>query len=422
MLSSARECSVRDICQAVEDATDIDKNLQLKIALMGDGEVVVTPCRGPPAPEAVKAWARDKLTKRGLKKQGTDPALEKSEPSQENANDGNLENPEKNQLLEQRKTDSDVSKPFKIELEQVIPENSTPNIPSQEVAAQFKASTVDAEFEPLVDKHKALDEVKGEQKMDVMELSDSPSPVEMTSPCSLFSPNKRQIFTFASGTPKDTVQCKPVKDTHTENALTGTQPMNIDKALTLSAQNDEHVSEQEDFVTSETSPVTVTPSVPPSPCGTPGPSTTKQPLSPILQSQSPVFAAPYHSTPVATKLVYGVQSPRCTPITDAAKAKRLENNAETSRKSLLGHQASSDQTPSLRQQLLASQFKVILSLCFFLRQLSTRNMSFMFRLHVAFFFACSSSLLALNRGAKCRGAHRSKVPLLTTPTGLRSLR
>lgn len=379
VLSSARECSVRDICQAVEDATDIDKNLQLKIALMGDGEVVVTPCRGPPAPEAVKAWARDKLTKRGLKKQGTDPALKKSEPRQEAENGGNLEKVEKNQFSDQRKTDSGVSEASKIELEQTIPGNSTPNIPSQEVTAQFRASSVDAEFEPLDDKHKGHIEVEGEQKMDVMELSDSSGAAEMTSPCSLFSPNERKIFTFASGTPKDTVQCKPVKETDTENALTGTQPMNIDKALTLSAQNDEHFSEPKDVVTSEASSVTVTPSVGlHSLDGTPRqyPSTTKQPLSPILQSQSPVFAAPYHSTPVATKLVYGVQSPRCTPITDAVKAKRLENNAETSRKNNFGHQASSDQTPSLRQQLLASQFKVLLLLIFFCADLNKRNVNF----------------------------------------------
>lgn len=361
VLSSARECSVRDIFQTVEDSTDIDKNLQLKIALMGDGEVVVTPCRGPPAPEAVKAWARDKLAERGLKKEGTNPVPKKSELRQETSNDGNLENPEKNQLSELRKMDSGVSKTSKIDLEQAIPKDSTTDIPSQEVVAQFRASTADAESELAVDNgQKALDEAESEQKVDVMELSDSSSPVEMTSPRSLFSPNEGKMFTFASGTPTENAQCQSVKSTHTENAITGTQPMTIDKALTLSAQNNEHFSEPKDVVTSEPSSVTVTPSVLHPPDGTPPqcPSVTKQPLSPILESQSPVSAAPYHSTPVATKLVYGVQSPRCTPISDVVKAKRLENNAETSKKNNHGHQASSDQTPSLRQQLLASQFKV----------------------------------------------------------------
>lgn len=365
VLSSARESGFRDIYQTVEDATDIDKNMQLKIALMGDGDVVVTPCRGPPAPEVVKVWARDKLGKRGLKKQGTDPALKKSEPRQGTSNDDNLEKIEKNR----RKTDSGVFKEPKIELEKAIPEISTPNIPSQKLAAQATTSLVGAEIELVfASKHKTLDEPESKQKMDAMESSDSSSPslVEMTSPCSLFSPNEGKVFTFASGTPIEMRQSESVKVTYTENALTGTQPMNIDKATSLSTQNNEHFSEPQDVVTSETSGVTVTPSALHSPDGSPQqcPSTTKQLLSPLLQSKSPVFAAPYHSTPVATKLVYGVQSPRCTPISDAAKAKRLENIAEPSGKINLGHQASSDQTPSLRQQLLASQFKVSLLLVF----------------------------------------------------------
>lgn len=365
VLSSARECSIRDIYQTVEDATNMDKNLQLKMALMGEGEVVITPCRGPPAPEAVKAWARDKLAKRGLQKQRTDPAMKKPEPQQATLNSGNLENVEKNQLTEQRNADLGVSNTSKIELRQAMPVTPTPKVPSQEVTKQVKVSSVDAEFEPLVEnKHKTLD-VESEQKMDVMESSDSSGPAEVTSPCSLFSPNEGKTFAFASGTPQSEIaQCKSVKCNQAENqclnAITGTQPMNIDKALTLSAQNDEQLSEPKDVVTSGASCVTVTPSALHSPDGTPRqyPSTTKQPLTPILQSQSPIFAAPYHSTPVATKLVYGVQSPRCTPISDASKAKRLKTNAGTSGKKNLGNQASSDQTPLLRQQLLASQFKV----------------------------------------------------------------
>ena len=365
MLPSARECNVRDLYQSIEDATNMDKNLQLKMALMGEGEVVITPCRGPPAYEAVKAWARDKLAKRGLPKQETDPALKKPELKRTTSNDGNLENVGENQG--ERNAELVGSNTPKIKLRQAMPVTSTPKVSPQEVTTEVKVSSVGAEVEPLVEnKHQALDVVESEQKMDVMESSDSCSPVEVTSPCSLFSPNEGKTFTFASVTPQEIAPCTSVICTQAENqylnAITGTQPMHIDEALPLSAQNDEQFSEPKDAITSSPSSVTVTPSALHSPDGTPRQcvSTTKQPLSPILQSQSPVFAVPYHSTPVATKLVYGVQSPRCTPISDATKAKRLKTNAETSGKNNVGNQASSDQTPSMRQQLLSSQFKVAL--------------------------------------------------------------
>ena len=357
VLSSARECNVRDIFQNMEDATNIDKNLQLKMALMGEGEVVITPCRGPPAYEAVKAWAREKLAKRGLQKQETDPALKKLELKQTTTNDGNLENVEEKQLSEQRNVDLVVSDTSNIKQGQALPVITTSKVPSDEVTTQLRRSSV--EFDPLVEnEHKTLDVVESEQRLDVMESSDSCSPV--TSPCSLFSPNELKTFTFAPGTPREIAQRKSVKATQAENqclnTITGTQPMHIDEALPLSARSEEQFSEPKDALNLSASSVTVTPSALQSPDGSP--STTKQLLSPILQSQCPVFAVPYHSTPVATKLVYGVRSPRCTPISDATKAKRFKTNAETGKKNL-GNEASSDQTP-LRQQLLSSQFKVAL--------------------------------------------------------------
>ena len=372
MLSSARECNVRDIYQSSEEATNIDNNLQLRMALMGEGEVAITPCRGPPAYEAVKAWARDKLAKRGLQKQQKDPARKKPELKQTTSNEGNLENVGDNQLSEQRNEKLMVSDASKIELGQAMPVTSTPKAPPQEVTTLFRFPPVDAEFEPLDEnKQNALDVVGSERNMDVMELSDSSSPVEVTSPCSLFSPNERKTFTFASKIPQEIAQCKSVNCTQAEkrhlNTITGTQPMNIDIVLPLSAQNVEQISEPKDALTSGPSSVTVTPTALYSPDGTP-----RQPLSPILQSQNSVFVAPYHSTPVATKLVYGVQSPRCTPISDATKAKRLKTTAEPSGKNILGNQASSDQTPSLRQHLLSSQFKVAL-FTFFFKEKSALN-------------------------------------------------
>ena len=339
---------------------------------MGEGEVAITPCRGPPTYEAVKAWARDKLAKRGLQKKEKDPGLKKPELIQTTSNEGNLENVRDNQFSEQRNAKLVVSDASKIELRQAMPITSTPKAPPQEVTTLFRFPPVDAEFEPLDErKQNALDVVGSEQKMDVMELSDSYSPVEVTSPCSLFSPNERRTFTFASGIPQEIVQCKSVKCTQAEkqhlSTITGTQSMDTDRVLPLSTQNVEQFSEPKDALTSGPSSVTVTPTALYSPDGTP-----RQPLSPILQSQNSVFVAPYHSTPVATKLVYGVQSPRCTPISDATKAKRLKTTAEPSGKNILGNQVSSDQTPSLRQQLLSSQFKVAL-FTFFFKEKSALN-------------------------------------------------
>lgn len=362
VLSSARESSLRDFCQTIEDAANIDKNVELKIALMGDGDVVVTPCRGPPAPEAVKAWAREKLAKRRQGKQGT--VLKKVEPKQETSKDGNLEKVEKKQLSDQTKIVSGVSKTSNLELNQAIPETSTPKIPSKTMDSELGVPFVDDFVAIPEQKHKTLDVVHRDKKTDVVELSDSPSPAEVTSPCSLFSPNEGKTFTFASG----------FTQTEKQNLseMSGTQPMNINRALTLVGQHDEQRLQTKNAVTTETNSVTVTQSsavtlsVLHSPEGTPqqSPLTTMQPLSPILQTQSSIFAAPYHSTPVATKLVYGVQSPRCTPISDATKVKSLETNAEIPVKSNTGHQASSAQTPSLRKQLVASQFKVSLLLTF----------------------------------------------------------
>ncbi|KAJ7363644.1 DNA polymerase zeta catalytic subunit [Desmophyllum pertusum] len=156
---------------------------------MGDGDVVVTPCRGPPAPEAVKAWARQKLIKRGVQKQGTDPALKNSEPR---SNDENLDKVENGELSEQRNMNSNVSKSPKLELDLAIPEASTSKIHLQEVTRQSSGPSVDPELESLVDnKHKVTDGVAGDKKIDAMKLSDSSSPAEITSPGSLFSPNER---------------------------------------------------------------------------------------------------------------------------------------------------------------------------------------------------------------------------------------
>ena len=359
VMSSARECGIQSICQSMDDATTLHKNLELKIALMGDGDVVVTPCRGPPAPETVKAWARDKLAKRKVKgqKEEEDLASKKVETKEPSA-DENLENTRQDQVSQQKKMDSIVSKTPSTELGQDIPATSGSKIPLREVSEKCSGSSVSADAELLVEnKQKALDDVTSEKKLDVVELSDSTSPIEVTSPCSLFSPNEAKMSTFAFATEPVEGRCKlSHTENHNQNEIPGTQPMGMEC-------RDVRTEREEIVVTSSTNSVTVTPSLLHSPEQTP--STTSQLLSPLLQTQTPVFPAPYHSTPVATKLVYGAQSPRCTPISDATtKVKRLDTNTEMTERKNDGHQASSDQTPSLRQQLLASQFKVLLLLLF----------------------------------------------------------
>ena len=349
-MSSARECGIRSICQAMDDASALHKNVELKIALMGDGDVVVTPCQGPPAPEVVRAWARDKLAKRNSKgRKGVgDLALKKLEQVKEPSQNENWKGDRLDQDLENKTTDVNVAKSPEAELEQAIPVTSDLERPSKEVTQKLNASSLDSNFKKLFDsKQKALDDVESVKKGDVSGLSDSFSPVEVTSPCSLFSPNEAKMFTFASGT-----HLEVARTNHDQDEVLGTQPMGAE-------WRDARTEPKEVVVTSGINSVTVTPSKLRTPEQTP--STTKQPLSPLQQTQSPVFPAPYHSTPVATKLVYGAQSPRCTPISDAAtKVKRLDTNVTVSTKKTAGAQASSDQAHSLRQQLLASQFKVLL--------------------------------------------------------------
>lgn len=357
-MSSAHECGIRSICQAMDDATTLHKNMELKIALIGDGDVVVTPCRGPPTPEAVKAWARDKLTKQNLRRLGQqkeDLPRKKLEQIKEPSKDEHVESIRQDLVSKQKKTDANTSKST-TGVEQAIPRTSGSKLPSQKLNEKLKGSSLDADVELLVEgEHKALAGVESEKKVGVMELSDSSSSVEVTSPYSLFSPNEAKMFTFTSGSQTEVGKLSH-KENHDGNQVLGTQPMSFECHGVRS-----HLEGA--AVTSAPCSVTVTPSILRSP---EQPSAAmNQPLSPLLQAQSPVFTAPYHSTPVATKLVYGAQSPRCTPISDTtAKRKGLDANIEQSEKKNAGNQASTDQTPSLRQQLLASQFKVQLIKCF----------------------------------------------------------
>ena len=349
-MSSAQECGIRSICLAMDDVSNLHKNVELKIALMGDGEIVVTPCRGPPAPEAVKAWARNKLTKHNGKAQK--PSVPKTvEQIKKPPEAENLKDPTRDQDSEKKTMAANSSA---TEWKKVIPSPSGTVMLPIEVTQEPSVTSSVTTMELLANKQqKELGDAKSTKKCDVMELSDSSSPMEVTSPCSLFSPNEAKIFTFASGTQTKVSRTKPV-----QSEILGTQPMRFESRDVLTEP-------KEVGVTSGSSFLTVTPFKGTSPEQTL--STAKQPLSPLPQAQSPVFPVPYHSTPVGTKLVYGAQSPRCTPISNAAtKVQRLDTNVEVSAKKDTGAQTSSDQAPSLRQQLLASQFKVLLFTSLFL--------------------------------------------------------
>ena len=337
-MSSTREFAVQNICQSMEDAASICKNAELKIALMGDGEVVITPCRDPPSLESVKAWARTKLAKRSIKalKKVEDKPLKKQEQIKEPPKDLKLVNVEEELVSDHKESDVkafnvSTAEQGLVTLPHPAPIETLPEVTSKVNCQPVQTALVRAEVD----------------KQNVKELSDSFSPVEITSPCSLFSPNEGKMFTFASGTHPG----MEIRKSHDKGEKLGTQPKEM-------RCRDPETKLEKVAVTSGASSVTVTPSIFRSPEQTP--SSTQQPLSPLLQTQNSVFSGPHHSTPVAsTKLVYGVQSPRCTPISNATtQRKRLDANVETSGKKTTPNQASTDQTPSLRQQLLASQFKV----------------------------------------------------------------
>ncbi|XP_022788883.1 DNA polymerase zeta catalytic subunit-like isoform X1 [Stylophora pistillata] len=348
VLSSALEVSLYDLGQTVEDATDFKKNVELRISLVGDGDVVVTPCRGPPTPQAVKAWARDKLAKR---RQGT--SLKKAKREQGTSKDENLEKVETKQSSNPTKIIAEVSKTSKLELNQAIPESSLPKIPSEKITCESGALVLED-----LPKHKVLDGVDGDKKTNVVDLSDSSSPAEVVSPGSLFSSNEEKLFTLASSFKQS--------EKHNLGEISGTQPISINSSLGLAVPDEQ--LHQANSVTTETNspPSTVMQSkaaTPPARISSKGspqlsPLTIKQVLSPTLQTQDSPAAAPHHSTPVATNLVYGLRSPRCTPISAATNAKSPETNAQNPVKGNTGHQASTDQTP-LRQQMLASRFKFV---------------------------------------------------------------
>lgn len=331
VLSSARECGIQTNYHAMYDASKVSENIDLKIALMGHGDVVLTPSRGPPTAEAVKAWARRKLSKLNSRETANE---EDCAPKKVAGVQGfsKYEN-----APEKEKVNTNVAKTGAMESEKVIPVTSDSKAHLTQGSREDSISPVDATQEMFADN-------KREKAEDAMILSDSSkSAGELTSPNDLFSPNEDKIFSYAAGKGKEVA-----RDNLGQGEILGTQPMH--------GEFRDVWIECKEVASSGSAPVTVTPVK-----LRPHEQTHSTAKSPLLQTQSAAFPVPYHSTPVATKLVYGAQSPLCTPIPSVAAkpAKRVDTNVEKSSKTNFGPVASSERGPTLRQQAIASQFKFV---------------------------------------------------------------
>lgn len=338
VLSSAREWGIHSIYHTMYDASKVSENIDLKIALMGDGDVVITPSRGPPTAKAVKAWARRKLSKLNLRETASEEgcAPKKVDDVQGFSKHENVS--------EKVNVNTNVAKTGAMEAEKVIPVTSDSKTPLREVIREdVSISPKDVTLEVFADN-------ESEKAEDAMILSDSSkSAGELTSPDNLFSPNEDKIISFAPGKGKD-----GARSNLGQGGISGTQPMH--------GELRDVWIECKEVVSSGSVPVTVTPFK-----FRPHEQTHSTAKSPLLQTQSAAFSVLYHSTPVATKLVYGAQSPLCTPISNVAAkpAKRLDTNAEKSSKTNFVAIASSERGPTLRQQAMASQLKVMFLQDFF---------------------------------------------------------
>ena len=331
VLSSARECGIQSNYHVTYDASKVSENIDLNIALMGDGNVVLTPSRVPPTAQAVKAWARRKLSKLNSRETANeeDRAPKKGADVQVFSRNENV--PEK------EKVNTNVAKTGAMESDKVIPVTSESKAPLRQVVREDSISPKDATQEMFADN-------KREKAEDAMILSDSSkSAGELTSPDNLFSPNEDKIFLYAPGKGKEVV-----RDNLGQEEISGTQPMHGEFRDVL--------IECKENASSGSAPVTVTPLK-----FRPHEQTHSTAKSPLLQTKSAAFPEPYHSTPVASKLGYGAQSPLCTPIprVPAKPAKRLDTNVEKPSKTNSGPVASSERGPTLRRQAIASQFKVM---------------------------------------------------------------
>ena len=331
VLSSARECGIQTNYHAMYDVSKVSENIDLKIALMGHGDVVLTPSRGPPTAEAVKAWARRKLSKLNSRETANEEDCAPKKVADVQGFSKYENAPEK------EKVNTNVAKTGAVESEKVIPVTSDSKADLTQGSREDSISPVDATQEMFADN-------KREKAEDAMSLSDSSkSAGELTSPNNLFSPNEDKIFSYAAGKGKEVA-----RDNLGHGEILGTQPMH--------GEFRDVWIECKEVASSGSAPVTVTPLK-----FRPHEQTHSTAKSPLLQTQSAAFPVPYHSTPVASKLGYGAQSPLCTPIPSVAakSAKRLDTNVEKSSKTNFGPVASSERGPTLRQQAIASQFKVM---------------------------------------------------------------
>ena len=355
-----------------EEAANVEKNLKLQIALMGDGDIVITPCKSPPAPQAIKAWVRTKMARRRTRE------LQKQRNYVVPRDDRELQERNKSKTVKEVISKEVKAETIYIQSHQDNIEEASRKVCEPERTAENWPSCAQPVLRMCADREITAG-IGFETRKEIEEklLSGAASSVEVTSPDSLFSPGLEGTFTFPSDLQKQTEprslhHSLDEGDSNKRNnesvCGSGTQPINhkFHNMETFLGQQSEGLPEDKNVFTNlAIGPGNTTPTFEDQLRNISLP--TILPLSPPLQTQgSPLSSRPpvsptevvYHSTPVATTSVYSIQSPVCTPISGAGRDKKPNVNNEQGNKKDVGKNTCAKQTPNLRRQLLGSQFKV----------------------------------------------------------------
>ena len=307
--------------------SNIERDAELRLALMGDKPTVITPCRGPPSGSSVRGWCLEKLASRRAK------------------------------LLQARAGTTKVEKVSEDELNVdgksrgVSPKRAN-SAPEEQTSEEFllEGSGLEAKS----------------HGGDPAASSDSAAPAEVTSPCSLFSPVQR---TFACASKqKDAERDEPPSRQRSLRETAHASPEHRDETSNPDSTAPYKVSNQAD-VTHPGLPGSQSPNDKVrSPGGSPQESVpvaqqsiTSPVASPPGSLPFPSLVAPHHSTPVCPKQSFGgFQSPRCTPIAmkvplPACSGDRHRVDLDTRVPRPL---ASCEPPSALRHQLLSTQLKV----------------------------------------------------------------
>ena len=395
IMSATEENSFIKNCQQNLGSTcdlvsDVERNAELRLALIGDNPAVITPCRGPPSSSTVRGWAQEKLAARRAKilQARAGHVMAKTER-------GSTGGSCKDEVHGENVVSEESGQP-KGSMPAVIEEVKSSATESSPVdMTQVKIKGTDAGNSAMQSCEKDCN--SGDvNKPEVIVVSDSSSSAEITSPCSLFSPVEG-TFTFS-----------PDREPHHKDASS----LGKKRATSLQSSEDEadmsvRKSEADNShlvpLSSNLSLLCTTtlskkvpgcrePATGPASLGTPssvadvsidkhlkspvdnsGQSVVESPRQPMgrldqglqLPGQPPSpLAAPQHSTPVSSRPLSSVQSPRCTPI-EVLTVKGSERTSSREecyegKHDIQGPRRLTpcDQTALLRRQLLSTQLKV----------------------------------------------------------------